>query len=428
MRVQKLLKLLLICVIVLMLCVTSQEARAQAFGIELHNTLMPASGAMGGASLARPQDVQSAVAGNPATMAQFYGTQFSTGGAWLEPTFNMAHRGNLALPGVTPFSAKSEAEGSALGGFSVAQDMRALGKPVTVGLGLFGAAGAGLSFKDVPASNGTSDVLSILTIANTVGVELTDRLNVGASLHFGTANLYGPFIGLSAAAYDYALRGSVGLTYEVTDSTTLALNYQTKQSFNFDDAIRLQLFGGGFTTFQDMNVDLPQNVGFGFANQSLMCGRLLVAVDVLYKNWDDTALFGPLYEDQWVFQLGTQYRLNDRIRLRAGYVYADNVTEANPGPSVGGVTPPGLQNAIQYIQAQFPAINRHRISAGVGLKDLLPGLDADLFAGGMFNTTQDFGSLTTSKLQSYWIGMGLTWRFGRGHCCDLPVADDWCLQ
>lgn len=32
----------------------TEEARAQAFGLELHNTLMPASGGMGGTSIAKP--------------------------------------------------------------------------------------------------------------------------------------------------------------------------------------------------------------------------------------------------------------------------------------------------------------------------------------------------------------------------------------
>ena len=47
---------------------------AQSFGVELHNTLTPASGAMAGTSLARPQDLQSAVNANPATLTQFRGT------------------------------------------------------------------------------------------------------------------------------------------------------------------------------------------------------------------------------------------------------------------------------------------------------------------------------------------------------------------
>ena len=63
-----------------------QLAWGQSFGIELHNTVTPAAGAMGGVCLARPQGVMSAVNGNPATLTQFEGTQFMVGGAWSEPT------------------------------------------------------------------------------------------------------------------------------------------------------------------------------------------------------------------------------------------------------------------------------------------------------------------------------------------------------
>jgi hypothetical protein len=86
------------------------QATAQSFVVELHNTLMPASGAMAGASISRPQDLTSAINGNPATLAQFRGTQFSFGGAWAEATYNRQHAGEV-LPNVDAFSAKSEAQG-----------------------------------------------------------------------------------------------------------------------------------------------------------------------------------------------------------------------------------------------------------------------------------------------------------------------------
>lgn len=56
-------------------------ANAQSFGIELLNNVMPASGAMAGASIAKPQDLQSSINGNPATLTQFRGTQFGFGSA-----------------------------------------------------------------------------------------------------------------------------------------------------------------------------------------------------------------------------------------------------------------------------------------------------------------------------------------------------------
>ena len=50
----------------------------------LQNVMGPASGGMAGVSTARPQDVPSAIFGNPATLAQFEGTQFTLGGGWME--------------------------------------------------------------------------------------------------------------------------------------------------------------------------------------------------------------------------------------------------------------------------------------------------------------------------------------------------------
>jgi len=411
-----------------LVAIAAPTAHAQTFGVELHNTLMPASGGMAGTSIARPQDLQSALHGNPATIAQFRGTQFSFGGGWVEPTLNMNHTGNNVLPGITPYSAKSEAEGTTLGNIGVTQDLRALGKPITVGVGLISASGAGLSYRDVAASNGTTALFQVLQMTGGAGMDLNDRLSVGASVMMGIATLDGPFNGLTAAAADYALRANLGMSYDLGCNTTLGAYWQTEQSFNFDDAIRLQVGTGPITysTTRDMNLGLPNNFGFGLANDGLMDGRLLLAFDVLYKQWDDTDLFGALYTNQWVFQCGGQYELNDRIRLRLGYAFAENATEPNPGGSAGGVSPPGAQDAIQYVQALLPAINEHRLTMGVGVRDVLPGVDFDILAGGMLEESQNYGSLTTGSLESYWIAAGFTWRFGRGSCERLPVPNDWC--
>ena len=92
------------------------------------------------------------------------------------------------------------------------------------------------------------------------------------------------------------------------------------------------------------------------------------------------------------------------------------------------MTPPGAQTAIRYVQAQFAAINEHRISGGVGIKDMLPNIDFDIFAGGMLEASQQFGPFTTASVESYWFGAGLTWHFGGpspGETCDECVE---CVQ
>ena len=173
------------------------------------------------------------------------------------------------------------------------------------------------------------------------------------------------------------------------------------------------------------NVELPQNIGLGIANYRLLDGRLLLAADLLYKQWTDSDLFGELYHDQWIVQLGSQYTIG-RVRLRLGYAWAENPIRDNPGQSAGGVSPPNGRPVVEYAQSTLAVANEHRISAGVGICNVLPGIDFDLFAGGMFEASQDFaGGAIMSSLESYWIGAGLTWRFGRGASECLHIPSQW---
>jgi long-chain fatty acid transport protein len=90
------------------------------------------------------------------------------------------------------------------------------------------------------------------------------------------------------------------------------------------------------------------------------------------------------------------------------------------------VIQPGGLPAVRYTQGLLAITPQHRISAGLGVVDLLPGINFDLFAGGMFRDTQQLGNFTTTSVSGYWIGFGFTWQFGRGACCPPPVPNSWC--
>lgn len=45
-------------------------------------------------------------------------------------------------------------------------------------------------------------------------------------------------------------------------------------------------------------MDLPQDIGFGVANSSLMNGPLLLDSDLIYKLWDEADLYSSLYNNQ----------------------------------------------------------------------------------------------------------------------------------
>ena len=130
----------------------------------------------------QPQDLTSGVNGNPASLTQFAGTQFSFGGAWAEPTFNMNQSAPIPALDVLPYSAKSTAPGVPIGNIGVTQDLHELGMPATFALGFVTTSGVFADFRQMPASNGTNAALTIFSLPVAVGVDLNERLSVGASL------------------------------------------------------------------------------------------------------------------------------------------------------------------------------------------------------------------------------------------------------
>jgi long-chain fatty acid transport protein len=402
-------------------------AQAQPFGTELHNTMMPASGGMGGVSIARPQDPISAINGNPAALTQFRGTQFHFGGGWSDPTFKMNQTSNIPVAGpslIQPFSATSSAPGTPVGNIGVTQDFSAFGLPATLGVGFVATSGGFADFRDVPASNGTNMGTVIFNLPVSLGVDLTERFSVGASGSFGIAFFDAPFVRHSGMTPDYGMRGTFGANYKLGDATTIGTYYQTKQSYRFDNAVQFDpLFLPVQTSF-DVNMDLPQNIGFGIANSRLMDGRLLVGVDVLYKLWEEAALFNAVYNNQFVVQLGSQYSLG-RLRLRSGYVWAENPLRDTPNINIGGVVQPGGLPAVRYTEGLLAITCQHRLTAGFGVVDVLPGVDFDVMAGGMFRDGQQLGPFTSTSISSYWLGAGLTWRFSRGACCPTGAPNSW---
>ncbi len=375
---------------------SASDAQAQTFGIELHNNLMPASGGMAGASLSRPQDLQSAINGNPATLRQFQGTQFSFGGAWADANYHVSQADPLPLLGVTPLSAKSDTPGALLGNIGLTQDMDLFGLPATMGMALISNAGAGVDFRDVKASNGTSAQYLALDMVAAAGVDLTEQLSLGSSFAIGTSFLDGPFVDLGGMTPAYGVRFSVGANYQVTPNTSLGAYWQSKKNLTFENAA---LVAGG--TPVDVKFDHPMNAGFGLANSSLLDGRLLLATDVLYKVHSEADTLKSLYKNQWVFQIGSQFAATDRVRLRLGYAYNQNPMKGAQPVSIGGVTLPDGVPAVRYVQGQFAAITQHRITVGAGVRDMLPGIDVDLFAGHAFEATDHFASTTVNVSGNY---------------------------
>jgi len=390
------------------LCLTLPNfAWAQSHGIDLRNSLMPASGGMAGASIAAPQDCISAINGNTAAMTQYDGTTMILGAAWAEPTVRLTQSQAAPAIGVSPFSAKSSTPGSLVPAIGVTQEIDGLPLPVTLGLGFVGAAGAGTSFVGEPNSNNTASYLLLLEVPLAVAVEVTENLSIGGSMVIGDGFSSGPFVGNSKMTNAYSLRGTAGVNYEIAENCWLGAYYLSTQEFRFQDQV--VLFNQ--TTPRDMSIGLPQQVGIGIANSRLLDGKLLLAADALYFDWETAPLFSSIYNNSWAMQLGAQYTTRRNAKLRLGYAYSGNPMDQSVGTEVAGIPVPGGVPSVKYLQSQFSAQCNHRIAGGLGV-DIYPGIQLDAFAGGMFPATDQFGSSTVTTLSSYWVGFGLTWHLG----------------
>ena len=382
----------------------TQQASAQTHGLDVHNLINPASGGMGGTSLARPQDVQSAIFGNPSTLAQFRGTQFSMGATWSEPTFDVNHTGITGFTG--PYAGKSSAQGCLLPTIGVTQDLSGLGIRGAIGAGLTTMSGVSEQLTDQINSSGTHTEYLVLGFTLGAGLDLTDRLAFGASLTIGDGYAGGGFVSNSVVTHDYGLRGTFGLDYDLTCNTTIAGYYQTKMPYRYDNLV----YYVPTTSFIDVEIDQPDNIGIGIANSSLMCGDLLLAADVIYKSWDNCAYWRDLFEDQWVFSVGSQLT-RGCCKYRVGYAFSDSPIDRNPGGTINGYV--FGQQLVEYYQAtQAGVISQHRITGGIGFEDVLPGVTVDLFAGAMLPESHQFGTHTGASLKVWYIGGGVTWKFG----------------
>ncbi len=189
----------------------------QGYGSNLQNLLTPADGGMAGVSVAQPQDVPSAIFGNPATLTQFKGTEFTMGGGWIEGYPTISNDGSFN--GGTPFSVTSRTPGFVAPSIGVTQNFDIGGKSATIGMGLSSVSGAGAEYRGrAPGTilNNYTEEYLVLGLTTGFGVELTDRLSVGASTTLGVGFEQFGFLGATfannAMANAYASAQRLALT------------------------------------------------------------------------------------------------------------------------------------------------------------------------------------------------------------------------
>ena len=254
------------------------------------------------------------------------------------------------------------------------------------GLGVFAPAGFGSRFylegpSSLPGEQLYKSFATLGRILPGVAYKATDRLSIGATLGVAVlvADLEGPYTLQSSLpglptridldAGGAALSWSTGITYELTDATTIGVNYQSENRFKAHGTTAVDVPGLGHSEYDTrMFITFPQSVGAGIRHE--LCPHRILSVDLVWYDWssafDTIGLrlsspsnpFFPALNEQvplrWRDSLSTRvgYEMhfaNDR-RLRFGYVHHSVAI-----PS-GTMTP--------YI----PAALEHAFSTGFGVK------------------------------------------------------------
>lgn len=233
---------------------------------------------------------------------------------------------------------------------------------------MFGAPGG--TYKDVTFSG--YSVIQFWKIAPTVAWDVNSKLSVGGALNidyqsltfvqkfdnvpltpagsamFGGADYVDINFDLGRPTSQMGYGFTLGTLYDVTDKITVGASYTSKQEFS-DAEFRLGQddvlnYGGatGMPGTYNMDLDYPQQVALGISYKPTE--KLLVSADVKWINWSDThdkiSFTGPAgsfgggttnsidlefgWDDQYVYAIGGQYAVNEKVNLRAGFNYAES--------------------------------------------------------------------------------------------------------
>ena len=150
----------------------------------------------------------------------------------------------------------------------------------------------------------------------------------------------------SAQVFGYGL--SFGVLFDVSDSLTLGASYKSKQYFpnmkynlGYGDIQNQAFIGAPFAgpggelpagTYK-LDLDYPQQAAVGVAFKVMP--QFTVSADVKWINWSDTMEelkikgggvtipYEANWDDQWVYALGLEFAVNEQLKLRAGFNYAE---------------------------------------------------------------------------------------------------------
>jgi len=390
----------------------------------------PISRAMGGVGIAAPQDAISAVFSNPAAMCfGLYcpGSEFNFAGTIFMPK---AKTDISLFGGGTGETKSSDSDLFAIPAIGISSP---ISQNLRFGIAAYGVTGLGVDYRDKfdldPSTQGDQAVytnLQIMKFAPSLSYLVSPNFSIGAALHIN----YGSLDLENGTASGFGFGAQLGAIYK-TGPLSLGAVYISPQKINHKNVANFdQAFGS--TSMDNLKLESPQTFGFGIAYEPIQ-NVFLIETDAKWLNWADADGYEDFgWKDQWVFNIGAQYKPTPKLALRAGYNYGKSPVRSHAwsdfdGPvDVQGHDVPRTNYEILRI-AGFPAIVENHVTLGIGYQ-LTKAVSIDLgYMHAFEKTLKETGTAAMpdgsggffvdpnasieSSLYEDSIEFGITWRF-----------------
>lgn len=382
----------------------------------------PISRAMGGVGIAAPQDAISAVFSNPAAMCfGLYcpGSEFNFAGTLFMPQATA----RVQLPGYDSGTRSSDSDIFAIPAIGISSP---ISQTLRFGIAAYGVSGLGVDYRDkitMPFGSGETIYtnLQIMKFAPSLSYLVNPNLSIGGALHinYGALDLND---GTSAA---FGFGAQLGAIYK-TGPLSFGAVYITPQKIKHEDVSNFDRYTLSSTTMDNFELESPQTFGLGIAYEPML-NTLLFETNLKWLNWADADGYKDFgWKDQWVFNVGAQYKPTPKLALRAGYNYGRSPVRSHTWSDLNGPVDIQGNNApatlYEFLRiAGFPAIVEHHVTAGIGYQltktvsiDLayMHAFENDIEENGTACTLEGCGPASVkASLYEDSLEFGITWRF-----------------
>ena len=286
---------------------------------------------------------------------------------------------------------------------------------LSAGLGFFVPFGLGSDWGQdwVGRVLATNSDVQVMELNPVIAYKILDNLSLAVGFEYGMASVTlekSAYLGYALDSYaEFKMEGettgmgfNVGLQYKPIDKLTLGLMYRHEMTLDFEDgdatfdrptinpAVDAYVEGLLPDTKGDATIVLPARIGLGIAYD--FTDQLTAEFDYYRINWTsydeltiktDEPINGEYeqtvkkgYEDKASLRVGLEYRLNDQVAFRAGYLRDPHVVPD------------------KYVEPDLPEGDRNLYSIGAGYK--VAGISIDAY---YIYLTQDDRVIKNSEVE-----------------------------